>query len=118
MHRYKNLKVWNESRELVKLVYQSLNQFPKEELFGLTSQIKRSVISISSNIAEGCGRRTDKDLANFLDIASGSVREIESQLFMANEIGYLSNEELENLEKGLLELGRLISGFRNYILKE
>ncbi len=81
MHNYKDLIVWQKARVLVKDVYSLVAIFPYDEKFGISSQMKRSVISISSNIAEGAGRSSDKDFMRFLDIANGSAFELESQFF-------------------------------------
>jgi four helix bundle protein len=115
MHRYNNLKVWNESRELVKLVYQSLNQFPKEELFGLTSQIKRSVISISSNIAEACGRDTDQQFAYHINIALGSSFEFESQITLAYDVSFLAEQDFENISMRIFHIKNMLIGLHRNI---
>lgn len=118
VREFKDLKVWKKAVDVGKKIYLITSRFPSEEKFGLVSQLRRAGVSVSSNIAEGCGRRTNKDLANFLDIALGSVREIESQLIFSKELGFLSESKLDELEGDLDELGKMISGFRNYILKE
>ncbi len=82
-HNYKELRVWEESIELATEIHALTDRFPKTELFGLTSQLRRAVVSVSSNIAEGCGRGTNTDFARFLHHALGSLREIESQLTIA-----------------------------------
>jgi len=115
MHRYKNLKVWNESRELFKLVYQSLNQFPKEELFGLTSQIKRSVISISSNIAEACGRDTDQQFAYHINVALGSSFEFESQITLAYDLSFLAEQDFENISMRIFHIKNMLIGLHRNI---
>ena len=84
MHNFKELKVWQNARVLVKEIYLSTGNFPTEEKYGITSQIRRSAISIPSNIAEGCGRRTDKDFSHFLNIALGSAYELQTQTELTN----------------------------------
>lgn len=86
MKNFKNLKVWQNGIELVVDVYKRLESFPKEEIYGLTGQIKRSSVSIPSNIAEGSGRGSNKDFNRFLDIALGSSFELETQLIIANKL--------------------------------
>jgi four helix bundle protein len=90
-------------------------RFPKEEIYGLTSQLRRAVISISSNIAEGCGRRTSKDFVGFLYNAMGSVREVESQLMFVEKLGYLEDGELRKLLNDLDRLGKMLMGFIKHI---
>lgn len=91
---YKDLLIWQKGIKIVCLVYQLVKSFPQEELYALTSQIKRASISIPSNIAEGYGRNTDKSFSHFLDISRGSLFEIETQLLIANELGFITNETL------------------------
>jgi four helix bundle protein len=98
MHNFKNLKIWQKSRELVKEVFLLTRDFPAEEKFGLTSQILRSAYSIPSNIAEGSGRNSNREFSRFLDIALGSAFELETQLILASDIHYLSEEKLQLLQ--------------------
>ena len=86
---YNKLEVWIEARKLVNLLYDSSKLFPKEELFGLTNQMRRAVISIPSNIAEGCGRQTSKDTLRFLHISRGSLYELETQYYLALDQKYM-----------------------------
>ena len=88
---YKELEVWKKSIELVKIIYEICDTFPQNEQFGLTSQIKRAVISIPSNIAEGAARYSNRDTARFIDIAIGSIAEVDTQLIIAKELGYVDN---------------------------
>ena len=91
---YKDLLIWQKGIKIVCLVYKLVKSFPHEELYALTSQIKRASVSIPSNIAEGYGRNTDKSFSHFLDISRGSLFEIETQLLIANELGFITNETL------------------------
>jgi len=95
-----------------------VDKFPKKEDYGLSSQLRRAVVSISSNIAEGCGRRTDKDTIKFLYIALGSAKEVQSQLYIAKEFGYLDDDILKELDIELEEISKMIMGFANYIFGE
>lgn len=94
-HSFKNLDIWKMSRNLVKTVYTLTAKLPAEEKFGLTLQIRKSAVSIPSNIAEGCGRDTNKNLASFLDIAIGSSCELETQLYLTNDLAFLNSIEVE-----------------------
>lgn len=114
---YTELEVWMEGRKLVDLVYNLTKMFPKEELFALTSQIRRAAISIPSNIAEGCGRRTSKDTLQFLHIARGSLYELETQFYLAFDQKYISKDDFEIIDVKILLCKKLISGFINYYKK-
>ncbi|WP_407403577.1 four helix bundle protein [Chryseobacterium sp.] len=111
---YTELEVWQESRKLVNLVYTLTKKFPKEEIFGLTNQIRRAAISISSNIAEGCGRRTANDTIQFLHIARGSVYELETQLYLSLDQNYISDEDFKSVAEKILSCKKLLNGFINY----
>ena len=92
--RFENLQVWQKGMQLVKMVYLLSNDFPKTEIYSLTSQIKRSAISIPSNIAEGKGRNSIKEFINFLHISLGSLYELQTQLYLAKDLNYIYNNEL------------------------
>lgn len=112
---YKELEVWKESKDLVKLIYKITESFPLSEQFGLTNQIRRAAVSIPSNIAEGLGRNHVKDTIQFLHVARGSLYEIETQLILAFELSFISKDIYETtLEKVHLCM-KLISGFINYL---
>jgi len=98
---HKDLDVWRESIELVKEVYKVTAEFPKEELYNLTSQIRRCAVSIPSNIAEGAARKSKKEFINFLYVALGSCAELETQLIISKELGFIVDETVtfENIEK-------------------
>jgi len=104
---YRSLIVWQKSMELVKAVYKITNTFPQEELFGLTSQIKRSVISIPSNIAEGKGRQTNKEFVQFLYIALGSLYELQTQMELAYELGFI--DKVEDVENLMIEIEKMLN---------
>lgn len=88
---HKQLDVWNAAVDFVVEVYEATKDFPKEELYGLTNQVRRAVVSVPSNIAEGAGRNSSKEFTQFLHIALGSLAEVETQLVIAERLGYLSN---------------------------
>ncbi|UUV21350.1 four helix bundle protein [Paenimyroides aestuarii] len=108
MNYFKELKVWQKAIELVTETYLVTKEFPKDELFGLVSQIRRCVISIPSNIAEGCGRKTNKDFSNFLGVALGSSFEFETQIIISKNIGYLTNEQFILLESEIQHIQNMI----------
>ena len=112
MKNFKNLKVWQKGIELVVNIYKETEIFPKEEIYGLTSQIKRSAVSIPSNIAEGSGRGSDRDFNRFLDVALGSSFELETQLIIANKLDFLSNESFQQLNVQLDEEQKMIIGLQ------
>src|SRR5450759_4961034 len=97
MKDFRTLIVWQKSHKLAVLVYHVTNKFPKEELYGITSQLRRAIISTPTNIAEGCGRGGDKDFARFIQIALGSASEAEYLVLLSNELGYLYNDTAKQL---------------------
>lgn len=117
MHNFKELKVWQNSKNLVIDIYKDTENFPKTEIFGLTNQIRRASVSVPSNIAEGCGRNSNKDLKRFLDIANGSSFELETQLIIANELKFLNDSSFNTLIKKIDEVQKMIYGFKNSLAK-
>ena len=107
MHILKNLKVWLKSMELVTKVYKVASKLPKEEIYGLTSQIKRSAISIPSNIAEGAGRNSDKEFVRFLSIAQGSSYELQTQIILANKLGLIEKQSANSLLEYITEVQKM-----------
>ena len=114
---YYNLDVWVESRLLSVKIYNLTKNFPKEEQFGLTSQIRRCSISVPSNIAEGCGRNTPKDTNRFLYIARGSLYELETQLFLSSDLDFIKKSELDDVLEHIVVCKKLINGFIKYYNK-
>ena len=112
MHNFKELIVWQKSRCLVNDIYKLTQKFPVDEKFGLTQQIRRAAVSIPSNIAEGSGRGTNNDFLHFIDIANGSAFEVETQLYLALDLEYISQSEFEDIAKKLLDVERLIYNFK------
>lgn len=117
MRDFKKFEVWHLSHQLTLKIYTSTKNFPKEELFGLTSQIRRSFASIGYNISEGSGRNSDKEFANFINIALGSSNEAENQLILSKDMEYISekdfqhlSEELTILKKKLVTLWNRLNG--------
>ena len=115
---YRNLDVWQKSRELAAEIYRNTRQFPRVEMFGLTQQMRRAAISIVCNIAEGHGRRTAKDTLQFLAIARGSLQELEAQTVIALDLEYVDAETAEALFKRIGEVLRLLNGFMHHYEKQ
>jgi four helix bundle protein len=111
---YKDLDVWLKCRSLVKEVYQVTRRFPKEEVYGLTSQIRRCTISIPSNIAEGYGRQYKKETIHFLYVARGSMYELETQLYVSFDLAFVSEQKLNELIGLIEECRKLLSGLIKY----
>lgn len=108
MHNYKKLDIWNKAVDFAAEIYRFTKSFPKDEIYGLTSQLRRASVSISSNIAEGAGRNSDKEFRHFLNISFGSCSEIETQLTIAHKLGYISHEDFSTLSNGVIELQKVI----------
>ena len=113
MNNYKELKVWQKSVDLAAKVYALTKDFPKDELYGITSQIRRSAVSIASNIAEGAGRNSSKDFNNFLGISNGSTCELETQLIIAQRANFIDSLALESVQQEIVEIQKM-----NWALKK
>jgi four helix bundle protein len=108
---FRRLKVWEKAHHLTLWVYKASTTFPREELYGLTSQIRRSSASIPTNIAEGCGRGRDTELARFFQIAMGSASELEYLILLAKDLNLLNTKEFENLTREVVETKRILTTF-------
>ncbi|MEX1002809.1 MAG: four helix bundle protein [Crocinitomicaceae bacterium] len=115
MHNFKNLNVWKRSVDLAVNIIGETKKFPVEYRYDLSSQLNRCGISIPSNIAEGTSRRTKKDFSRFLDIALGSAFEMEAQLVIANRVGILENNKAKELTSEVMEIQKMIVGFKSTI---
>lgn len=113
MRDFKKFEVWQLSHQLTLKIYKTSQSFPKEEMFGLTSQIRRSFASIGYNISEGSGRNSDKEFANFINIALGSSNEAENQLILAKDLGYINETNYQNLLAELTILKKKLVTFWN-----
>jgi len=118
LRTHKDLDVWKKAIKLVTNIYRVTEGFPNNEIYGITSQIRRSVISIPSNIAEGSARNGDRDFLRFLNIAMGSHAELETQLIIANNLEYLNDEDFTSLMSANDEIGRMLAGLINYQKKK
>ena len=113
MHRFKDLEIWKRSRIFYSAIYQVTSNFPESEKFGLTNQLRRAAVSIPSNIAEGSSRKSNKDFARFLQITLGSAFEIETQLLIASDLNFISDEDLESLLNELNSIIKMNSKFNS-----
>ncbi|WP_333600427.1 four helix bundle protein [Flavobacterium sp.] len=113
MHRFKDLEIWKLSRQFCSSIYATTSNFPDNEKFGLTNQLRRASVSVPSNIAEGCSRSSNKDFSRFLEIAIGSIYEIETQLLIAFDLGYINQLKLDELIYNLDTIIKMISKFRS-----
>ena len=110
---YKDLIVWQRAMQLVKETYSVTRKFPKEELYGLTNQLRRAAVSVPSNIAEGQARQGTAEFRNFLSIARGSLAEVETQLLIARDLNYLSESEMTEILSTHTEVGKMLNGLIN-----
>ena len=117
MHKLENILVWEKSIFLAERIYQLSANFPDSEKFGLTSQVRRAVVSISSNIAEGAGRNSNKEFNHFLGIANGSSFEVLTQIVLSNKLKYIKDEEKEGLVLLINEIQKMIFGFKKQLSK-
>lgn len=107
MHNFQNLKIWQKAMDIVEKTYSVSSKFPTDEKFGLTSQVRRSAISIPSNIAEGAGRNSDKEFRNFLGIANGSSNELCTQLILSHRLKLISEEFIKPIIDDLVEIQKM-----------
>jgi len=107
---FRKLKVWEKAHGVTLDVYRATVTFPREEMYGLTSQLRRAAASIGANIAEGCGRRTDGEMCRFLQIARGSASELEYHILLARDLQFLDEEEFQKLSAHADELQRMLTG--------
>ena len=115
MQNFKDLKVWRKSHELTLAIYELTRQFPQNEMYALTSQVRRATFSIPSNIAEGCGRNTNADFAHFLNIALGSINELDYFILLSKDLNYVSSDMYINTEKMIGEIRAMLISLINKI---
>ena len=111
MKNFKDLKVWDKAHKLALMVYEITKDFPKEEIYGLISQMRRAAVSIPTNIAEGCGRNSDAELARFLEIAMGSASELEYLLLLSKELNFLNDKLYTTLTFETTEIKQMLATF-------
>ena len=117
MFNFEKLETWQKAIDFADMVYALTRNFPAEERFGLTNQMRRAAVSISSNIAEGAARNSRNDYARFLEIATGSLFEVVSQSFISERQGFLSKENFKQLYAAADEQGKMLSGLRRSVLE-
>ena len=118
MKDFRELKVWHKAHELTLGVYRVTGAFPREELFGLTSQLRRSSASVAANLAEGCGRSSTAELARFCAIAMGSASETEYHLLLAKDLGLIKPKEYEGLAEQAIDLKRMLTALRKKLIAD
>ena len=116
-YNYKSLEAYKEARALVLMVYRLLKKFPKEETYALCDQLRRAVISVPSNLAEGSGRYSTKEQLHFLEIAYGSLLEVECQMDIAHDLEYISTDDLNEANLQIMRVAALLAGMRNKRVK-
>ena len=116
MFNFEKLEVWRKAIDFADLIYKETRAFPSEERLGLTNQLRRAAVSISSNIAEGSSRSSKTDFARFTEIAAGSAFEVVSQAFIARRQGFFTEEQFRNIYAGAEQLSRMLSGLRKSLL--
>lgn len=117
MKDFRTLNVWQKSHTLTVSIYLKTKDFPKEELYGIISQLRRASSSIPTNIAEGCGRGSDKDFAKFVQIAIGSASESEYLILLSKELGYINNEDFNDLNEKICEIKRMLTSLNKNLRK-
>jgi len=115
MQDFHNLKVWQKSHHLTLLVYKATSSFPKEELYGLTSQVRRAAVSIPANIAEGCARGGDAEFGRFLSIVQGSAGELDYHLLLARDLKFVKASEYESISSELTAVRRMLTKFIRHL---
>ncbi len=110
---FKDLKVWQKARVLVAEIYRNTYKFPAEELYGLRNQVRRAAVSVPSNIAEGHRRGSDKEFKQFLNIARGSLAEVETQVILSNDLKYINDAATQKLLEQVEEIGKMLNGLMN-----
>jgi four helix bundle protein len=115
MRNYRDLQVWTKAHTLTLDLYRLSQAFPREEIYGPTSQLRRSVASIGANLAEGCGRRTSAELARFVKIAMGSASELDYHLLLSHDLGFLKSNDFTRTASALTEVRKMLTSFLNSV---
>ena len=115
MRDFRELKVWQKAHELTLAIYRETAGFPRTEMYGLTSQVRRAAVSVGANISEGAGKNSRPDFARFLLIALGSASEVEYELLLAHDLGYLNCTTYAELSEKVIETKRMLTGFIQYL---
>jgi four helix bundle protein len=115
MKNYRDLQVWKKAHDLTLELYRVSQRFPREEIYGITGQLRRAAVSIGANLAEGCGRRTSTELARFVRIALGSASELDYQLLLSRDLGFMAAEEFTSASASLTEVRKMLTSFLNSV---
>jgi four helix bundle protein len=115
MRNYRDLQVWKKAHDLALELYRVSQRFPREEIYGITGQLRRAAVSIGANLAEGCGRRTSTELARFVRIALGSASELDYQLLLSRDLGFMAAEEFTSASASLTEVRKMLTSFLNSV---
>jgi four helix bundle protein len=115
MRNYRDLQVWNKAHALTLELYRISQRFPREEIYGITGQMRRAAVSIGANLAEGCGRRTSTELARFVRIAMGSASELDYHLLLCRDLGFMAADEFTNASTALIEVRKMLTSFLNSV---
>ncbi|MBT6690296.1 four helix bundle protein [archaeon] len=115
---FQNIQVWQDAVQFHKTIISILPKFPKEEIYAMSSQLRRASLSISNNIAEGCGRETSKELRNFLNIAMGSTKEVESMILVSKELDYINNETFMGLIQEIIIIGKKLNSLMQRVTEQ
>jgi four helix bundle protein len=111
MRNYRDLQVWNKAHNLTLELYRLSREFPREEIYGVTSQLRRAAVSIGANLAEGCGRRTSSELARFVRIAMGSASELDYHLLLSRDLGLMNGDDFTHTASELTEVRKMLTSF-------
>jgi len=115
---HKNLEAWKQSMDLVIEIYKTTKEFPNQEIYGITNQVRRAAVSVPSNIAEGAARQTKKEFANFLHVAQGSLSELDTQIEIASRLGYIDVRSRKTLEDRMQPIDKMITGLIRHLAKK
>lgn len=115
---HKKLEAWKQSTDLVVEIYNVTNDFPHQEIYGLTNQVRRAAVSIPSNIAEGAARQTKKEFTNFLHVAQGSLSELDTQIEIANRLGFINSKCRQSLDEKMEPIDKMITGLLRHLSKK
>ena len=115
MRNYRDLQVWSKAHDLTLELYRFLDGFPREEIYGITGQLRRAAASIGANLAEGCGRRTSTELARFVRIAMGSASELDYHLLLSRDLGFMDGDEFTHAAAALTEVRKMLTSFLNSV---
>ena len=118
MRNYRDLQTWNKAHNLTLELYKLSRQFPKEEIYGLTSQLRRAASSIGANLAEGCGRQSNPEFARFVRISMGSASELDYHLVLSRDLGFIENTTYGRLSKGLTEVRKMLASLLSTVEME